>query len=85
MKDSLVWLGGKVEFKNFMLPRNMKVKEDLYSVNVNNGTSCDYYKKDEVLMFSTKVDLKGGAFFRTEKDTSANLQCAIPNNKLSEI
>ena len=85
VKDSLVWLGGKVEFKNFMLPRNMKVKEDLYSVNVNNGTSCDYYKKDEVLMFSTKVDLKGGAFFRTEKDTSANLQCAIPNNKLSEI
>lgn len=85
VKDNDGWVYKKADFRNFMYPRNMKIREGIYSINVNDGTSCDYYEEGETLMFNMKIDLLQGAFYRTEKDSLSNSMCVIPSNKVGEV
>ena len=77
---------GFIDFKDFLIPRRLVFNEAMYSINIVNGASCDaHYKKNDIVMFTTKIDLNGETYYRTEKESGSGLNCVIPSKNLSEL
>lgn len=75
-----------IEFKDFLYPRELSFKQGFYSVDVTTGKSCEYYyDAQEKIKFTTKIDIDGLTFFRSENEDAAGLPCAVPSKILSEI
>lgn len=76
----------KNSFAPFLYPRKLKIKNGGYSINLENGNTCDeYLKAGDVQKYTTKFYINGMAFYRTEKNTSNNSSCAVPSTNLIEI
>ena len=78
--------GSEWVFAPFKSPRNMKMKRGGYTVNISDGTTCEeYYDVGDVRKYTSKIDVGGKAFFRSEKGTEIDTKCAMPAEYLAEI
>ena len=86
VKDAETIAQENVVFQNFLLPRELEIKNGTYLLNLNDGTSCDaFYEGGTIKKFTTKIDLEGETYFRDEENTNATTSCAINAKELSEL
>lgn len=76
----------EIPYINLDNPRQLKLKQDLQKVNPKTGEAVDsVIPKDTVANFTTKIYIGGKWYLRTEGDTTANADKAIPFSMLAEV
>ena len=74
------------KFKNFMRPRNLKTKKDIFMINATDGTTCkESISAGNVRKYDMKVEIGGFVFFRDEDGTKSDSMCVVPANILEEL
>ncbi len=73
------------EFVKFVFPRELRTNDYLYMIDVRNGKTCeDYLPKNNIQKYTTKINVDGIVFYRTENKTGVNSSCAVPASSLQE-
>lgn len=76
----------KVVFQEFLFPRKMKVKRNVYLTDLTSGTSCEKnYEAGDEIKFVTKISIKNNVYYRSEEETTKDSTCAISSKDVGEI
>ncbi len=77
---------GEIQFVNFLYPRQLKTKNNIYSINATDGTSCqESLRVGDVQKYTTKITINGQVFYRSEKNTTYGLTCVVPATEMAEV
>lgn len=73
-------------FESFLYPRWMTVKEDTKKINPLTGEYKSTVSKGQQVYFNSKTTLPNGiTYYRSQSDTQAGLNLAIPASSVSDI
>jgi hypothetical protein len=74
-----------IDFENFKEPRWMTLNEDAQRISPYTGQVLSTITKDTQLKFTSKIEVNGVTYFRSEADANAGTIAGIDSASISEI
>ncbi|MBR2725706.1 hypothetical protein IKE87_00325 [Candidatus Saccharibacteria bacterium] len=73
------------QYEPFITPRNMRLKEETARINPYTNEVYDVLEEGRVLKYTTKINIGGEWYYRTEACTQGEADITVPAKALEEI